>query len=142
MKKLELKQLIKECLKEMDRDTMGSMYESSENFIEEVNAFLDSPLISKALQLRGVSKESFTDESLFSLAIGTYMYATDYHGGQGTEAYKLHSYLNALKFSPGPAGFKFETLKDEDSEAIDWLIAIGKADGVNIDYDSGEIVEG
>ena len=112
-------------------------------------AFIESPLIAKAIKLRGYDARSFVrapDESseLFDLCMGAYVYAADYHSGQWSDAYALHSYLNALRFSPG-MGFSSSSFFPGDDEnfeygeAKEWLVFIAQADGIKINWENGEI---
>ena len=109
---------------------------------EQEIAFIESPLIAKAIKLRGFDARSFYDnaDNLFPLCDAAHRYACDYHRGQNSEAYAMHSFLHALRYRPG-MGFTSSHFfgSEEFSEAVDWLVFIGEADGIKINYETGEI---
>jgi len=114
--------------------------------------FLESPLISKAVatvaaqqHIRDSRRLAWVLEldNLFNIADAAWVYASHYHGGSDTEAYKLFSHLNAVRYRPS-VGLTLTSVLAREEDYLDvlgWLIAIGKADSVEIDEATGEILK-
>jgi len=107
--------------------------------------FLRNPMISKAIgrKYTRFMQEFDYDGEFWALVAAAYVYAVEYHSGMYSKAYALHNHLVALNFSPGCTTISSDELRSPETEnpgAWELLLAIAKADGVEVDPETGEVV--